>query len=163
LKNTFKIFGILLFGIIAYLFLDVLFFHGVKSYYCLSENNCITVWKKTANDVYIIPGIYKGNDVPDISHIKTINGQYLTLYFSEDLPQKIIVRDQGNYENNQKGYSIEKGAKGEWQILEYSESYKSTLYNPEAVKFKDVKSSTNYIDLNIQENYATDKSGKKIL
>ncbi len=31
-----------------------------------------------------------------------------------------------------------------------------------AIKFKDVKTSTDYLTINIQENYATDKTGKKI-
>ena len=151
--------GIFVLMIIGILMSDV---DGIRSFYCVSGNKCVTVWKKENGEVYIIPGKYKGNDEPSGSYIKTIRGQFLTLYFSEELSHKIIVRDQGNYLSNRKKYTIVNDTKEEWQFLEYSNGYKAILYKTDAVKFKDVKVGTDYIDLDIKENYATDKTGKKL-
>jgi len=135
---------------------------GVRSFYCLSEDKCVTVWKTGNNEVYIVPFKYEKNKKPDVSYLKTINKQFLTLYFSKELPNKIVVRDEGNLVSNNKMFSIENKVSGEWEFLEYSDKYKAVLYKPDATKFKDVKLNTDYLTLNIQENYATDKSGKKI-
>lgn len=135
---------------------------GMRYIYCLSGDKCVTVWKTSSGEVYIIPSQYKEDNEPNVNYIKTINEQFLTLYFSKNLPNKIIVRDEGNLMNNKKMYSIENRKKGEWEFIEYSADYKDVLYTPNATKFKDVKLSTDYLIINIQENYATDKTGKKI-
>lgn len=36
------------------------------------------------------------------------------------------------------------------------------IYEPNAIKFKDVKASTDYLSINIEENYAINKNGKKV-
>ena len=150
-------------------FVAVLFFtpsgcksDGVRFFYCLSEDKCVTVWKKGVNEVYIVPFKYEENKKPDVSYLKTINKQSLTLYFSKELPNKIVVRDEGNLVSNNKMFSIENKVNGEWEFLEYSDKYKAVLYKPDATKFKDVKLNTDYLTLDIHENYATDKAGKKI-
>lgn len=163
-SKTKKILAIIVSVLFILLIIDTLTSDGVRSFYCLSGNKCVTVWKRGNGVVYVIPGKYQSNDEPSVSHIKTISEQFLTLYFSneKELSYKIIVRDQGNYRSNKKQYTLVYNAKSDWQFLEYSDNYKSILYKPDAVKFKDVKESTEYIDLDIQENYATDKSGKKL-
>ncbi len=162
LSSRAKILGVIVLGMVICLIINFLASDGVKLYYCVSDNKCVTVWKKTNGDVYVIPDKYEGNAAPSISYIKTINKQFLTLYFSEEIPYKIVVRDEGNLESNQKRYTIENIERGEWSLLEYSEEYKSILYEPDAEKFKDVKSATEYLTINIYENYATDKTGRKI-
>lgn len=158
-----KISGIIVvLGVVFYLIINALTSNGMKSFYCLSDDKCVTVWKRANGDVYIIPDKYEDNVEPSVSYIKTINKQFLTLYFSEEIPQKIVVRDEGNLESNQKRYTIENREKGKWNLLEYSEEYKAILYERDAKKFKDVKSITEYLTINIHENYATDKTGKKI-
>lgn len=159
-----KIFIILVLGFVFLLIMNSCKSDGMKSFYCLSDNKCITVWKRTDGKVYIIPNRYESNNKPTVSHIQTIDKQFLTLYFSskKNFSYKIIVRDEGNLESNLKSYIIENDVKGEWEFLEYSDSYKSILYEPNAIKFKDVKASTDYLTINIQENYATDKNGKKL-
>ena len=159
-----KIFVILILGFVFLLIINSCKSDGMKSFYCLSDEKCVTVWKRTDGEVYIIPGKYESNNKPTVSYIRTINKQFLTLYFSneKELSYKIIVRDEGNLESNQNRYTIKNDVKREWVFLEYSESYKSILYEPNAIKFKDVKASTDYLTINIQENYATDKSGKKL-
>lgn len=153
---------ILVFGFVIFFTLNSCKSHGARSFYCLSKDKCVTVWKTGNGEVYIIPSQYKESKEPNVSYIKTINEQFLTLYFSKELPKKIIVRDEGNLISNKKMYSIENRVTGAWEFLEYSDDYKTLLYKPNATKFKDVKLNTDYLTLNIQENYATDKTGKKI-
>lgn len=159
-KTTCLLAGVILLGVLICFSTD----RGVRNTYCLSDNKCITVWKRTEGEVYIIPGRYESNNIPTISHIRTINKQFLTLYFSSEneLSNKIIVRDEGNLESNQKRFTIENDVTGEWEFFEYSDSLKSILYEPGAIKFKDVKLSTDYIIINVEENYAMDKRGNKL-
>lgn len=152
--------GIILLGVSIYFSMH----RGKRNFYCFSENKCITVWKRNDGEVYIIPGRYESNKKPISSHILTCNKQFLTLYFSseKELSNKIIVRDEGNFVSNQKRYTIENKVGGEWEFLEYSRSLESILYRPNAIQFNDIKAGTDYLTINIQENYAMDKRGNKL-
>jgi len=132
-----------------------------RSFYCLSENQCVTVWKRLGNKCYIIPGKYYGILSPSDDYLLTSNTQYLTLYFSEKLPKKIIVRNQGS-SSGKAEYKIRHSSRGNWEISEYSERYKLVIYRNQARKFSDVQETANYIDLDIKENYARDKTGRKL-
>src|SRR5699024_10631789 len=103
-------------------------------------------------------GIFK----PSNSYIRTTNNQYLTIYFSDVIPNKIIVRNQGSSTGKKGTYEIVNNSSTNLEIVQYSNVYKDVLYKPNAIKFKDVKESTGYIDLDLQENYATNKLGEKI-
>jgi hypothetical protein len=161
-KKILIISGIIFLGGLFYTIKNTLTSDGIKSIYCLSNDKCVTVWKRANGEVYVIPDKYEGNSKPSVCYIKTINKQFLTIYFSEEISKKIIVRDDGNLESNQRRYTIENKGKGKWDLLEYSQEYKSILYKSNAIKFKDVKSGTEYLTINIHENYAIDKTGKKI-
>ncbi|MHC5310127.1 hypothetical protein ACYSNM_08660 [Myroides sp. LJL116] len=130
-----------------------------RTFYCVSNDKCVTVWKRLGGKCYIIPSKYYGVFKPSENYIKATNTQYLTLYFSNDIPNKMIVRDQGNSMGKGEKYEIVNNLPEELEINDYSDDYNVILYKSDAVKFKDVKTSTEYIDLNIFENYATDKNG----
>lgn len=132
-----------------------------RKFYCLDNNKCITIWK-TSWGCYIIPGKYYGVIKPSDCYIKSRNDKYLTLYFSSNIPNRIIVRDQGSFTGKKGGYEIVNNIPEILEIVEYSNDYKTILYRPEATKFRDVKSTTDYLTVNIKENYAIDKSGKKL-
>lgn len=140
----------------------LIWFDQSRSFYCLSENRCITVWKRLGNKCYIIPDKYYGVFNPTDNYIRTTNTQYLTLYFSTHIPKTIIVRNQGNSTGEVGEYEIVNILKNIVEIVDYSEEYKKILYKPNALNFIDVESQTEYIDLGIKENYATDKTGKKL-
>jgi|GEM_PF-538011 len=131
-----------------------------RSFYCLSEDKCITVWYY-GGYCYIIPGKYYGIFEPKDNYVKADNGQYLTLYFSSELKKKMIVRNQGSYSGSS-WYEIVNNSKEIIEIIEYSEEYREILYKPDAVLFKDVKETTEMIDLDTWENYATDKHRKNL-
>jgi hypothetical protein len=136
-------------------------FDQSRTFYCLSENQCVTVWKRLGNKCYIIPGKYYWIASPSDNYIETSNTQYLTLYFSDKLPKKIVVRNQGN-SSGKDGYKIKSHANEDWELLEYSERYRLILYHTLARKFNDVQFTTNYMNLYIEESYCTDKSGRKL-
>lgn len=158
LKKVMKIVGIFLLIVIVFL----VWFDQSRSFYCLTSGDCVTVWKRLGNKCYVIPGKYYGVFKPSSSFIETTNSQYLTLYFTDELPEKIVVRNQGSSKSQHGGYVINNKEKSNWEIVEYSDDYKPLIYNPEAQKFNDVKAGANYIDLDIKQNYAINKKGEKI-
>lgn len=133
-----------------------------RTFYCLSNDKCVTVWKRLGGKCYIIPCKYYGVFKPSENYIKAANTQYLTLYFSDDIPNEMIVRDQGNPTGEKEKYEIVNNLPEILEITDYSDDYKIILYELDALRFKDVKASTEYIDLNVYENYATDKNGNML-
>lgn len=89
-KNILKIVGILILGMFIFLSYDMFTHNGVKSYYCLSEDEYITVWHnpKGNGDVYIIFGKYESNNSPHQNYIKTSYNNAIT----------IIIDDTSEYE-----------------------------------------------------------------
>lgn len=131
-----------------------------KFYYCVNDNRCITLWKKDGGDVYIVPDLYFERSIPIKGYIKTVSTQAITFYFSDSLPNQVIVRNQSRHNKNS-GYEII-GPFNNKEFVQYNESYKSILYGDKNVKFNDVKNEVDYIDLVIKENYAINKKGEKI-
>jgi hypothetical protein len=156
-KKIIKIIG----GFVLLIIALLMWYDQSRTFYCLSDDKCITVWKRLGGKCYIVPSKHYGIFKPSNSYLQTSNTQYLTLYFTNKLPHKIIVRNQGNA-NEQAEYGILNKSIGNWEIIEYSEDFKSILYKTNAKKFNEVDSNTNYIDLNVKESYAIDKSGKKL-
>ncbi|REA58170.1 hypothetical protein DSL64_21420 [Dyadobacter luteus] len=161
-KEIGKILVVAILVYFVFLMASVLMSDGVKYIYCLSDDKCVTVWKKSNGEVYLIPDRYESDEKPTGSHIKTISRQFLTLYFSngEGFSDKIIVRDGGNLRTNRKMYSIENDSTGKWEFVEYSDTLGALLYKPSATKFKDVNEGVDYLIINIDENYAIDKTGE---
>lgn len=154
MKFGFKVLILLLFLFIG--------FDQSRSFYCLSGNHCVTVWKRLGNKCYIIPGKYYNVVSPSNNYLETSNTQYLTIYFTNKIPNKIIVKNQGDSGGDEGGFKIKSSSKENWEMLEYLEQYKSIIYKTEASKLNEVQETTSYINLYIDENYATDKTGKKL-
>ncbi|MCF2489884.1 hypothetical protein [Dyadobacter sp. CY347] len=131
-----------------------------RTFYCLPNGQCVTVWKRMGNNCYIIPDKYYGIFTPSLSHIETSNTQYLTLYFNDNYPKSIVVRNQGNI-TGKREIKIIIYPYGDWKLSGYSEDNRSVFYERNARKFRDVKAHIDYIDLDIKENYGRDKNGKK--
>jgi hypothetical protein len=128
-----------------------------RHFYCL-DNRCITVWK-TFNDVcYIVPGKYYGLLKPSGSFIRTTNTNLLSIFFSKQMPKTLFVKNE--YE-----IKIFKGEVDGWVFVDYNGSqpkYDSLFYKPNAKKFNDLKAEADFIELNVQENYAFNKNGKRL-
>jgi hypothetical protein len=79
-----------------------------RKFYCLDNETCVTVWKTYNNACFIIPGKYYGIIKPSRNHIETTNTNLLTIYFSKELSQALIVQcEQGvNIKNENRMISL---------------------------------------------------------
>lgn len=143
--------------LLIFIFL-ILFWYGEKrKFYCMDNNKCITVWKTYNNTCYITSGKYYGLIKPSGNYIKTTNLNDVTFFWSDKLPNKIIIEGENLEINN--------NSKLETVFLKYSdntEKYKSIIYKPHAEKHNDINEDANYMNLYIQESYATNRNGVRI-
>ena len=137
------------------LLLVVIYIYWGRNIYCIGGNKCITVWKKFNNKSLVIPGRYFGMLKPSSCYIETENIGDIVVYWSDKLPEVIIIRCDGIY----KIYYP-----GNIKILDYKKSYayEKILYEIDSKKFNEVKPTSYLMDINIKENYAVDKFGEKI-
>lgn len=56
LKMILKLIAVILFFIAAFL----VWFDLSRAFYCLSDDKCVTVWKRLGNKCYVVPGKYYG-------------------------------------------------------------------------------------------------------
>ncbi len=61
-----------------------------RRYYHLSNNKCITVWKRLGGDCYIIPYKYFGVFVPS-EYIKTKNSNAITIIYDKQSEYDYVV------------------------------------------------------------------------
>lgn len=146
--------------IILFVFIALLsLWYGEKrSFYCLDNNKCITVWKTYGNTCYIIPDKYYGLFKPSDNYIETSNTNDITIYWSEKLPKSVIVRCETNYEIK----NVEKVKISIHDFNDKDKEFREILYGLNPKKFSDVKSDVSFISIYIKEKYATDKNGKKL-
>lgn len=147
---------------ILLILLFLVWMHLSRSFYCLEKGKCVTVWKRLGNECYIIPGKYYGLIKPSGNYIKTNNTQLFTLYFSKDIPNTIVLRNQGSFEGTGGKYDIINNSSDGVKIAEYSDDYEAILYKSDADNFFDIQENTEIIELIIKESYALDNTGKKI-
>ena len=67
-----------------------------RSFYCLDNGKCITVWKTYNNVCYIIPGKYFGILKPSKNVIESSNNNNLTIYFTSELPDAFVYKSELN-------------------------------------------------------------------
>ena len=134
--------------------------NGVRSFYCLSEDKCITVWKKGNSSAFIILGKYDSAKTPSDNYVKLINitntvDWYTSVIFTKDDKLLIDVVD-----DNTK--VISKSSKGIIELYNNKKTLNDSLYTYFDGKYRRYKNDVEYISVDIKENYATDKTGKKI-
>lgn len=94
MKNIKKLLlALFIFGL-GYSILDAIFTDGIKNTYCLSDDKCVTVWKRGNGEAYIIFGKHKGQKIPTDNYVKLINAYsstywFVHIIFTED--NKLIV------------------------------------------------------------------------
>ncbi len=122
-----------------------------RSFYCLSDSQCITVWKRFGNKCYIIPGKYYGIFKPSSSYVKTTNMNSVTVIWKNN--NSLLIDAKKNVE----------------AINKFSDSISIELYSKERNKndslytyienhYRKYKLKTTYLSINIEENYITDKN-----
>jgi hypothetical protein len=153
-------------GIISILIVIVvsvsLYYKQSRDFYCLPDDKCVTVWKRVGGVCYVIPSKYYDVMKPSNDFIETTNTQYLTLYFLAGSSQVLVVKNEGTSQGFKGGFKIHNALKNKVTILDYSESSQSLIYKPNAQTHSDVSPGVELLNLDIFENYATDKNGKKL-
>lgn len=126
-----------------------------RKFFCLENGKCITLWKTYNNVCYVIPGKYYGLWAPSNNFIKTSNLNELTIFFTDELPNTLIVQSREKLKVYNKGGVV---------FLDYdsdSTRFKNILYKPDAKRFyKDLKPNASLISIDIKENYARDRQGE---
>ncbi|WP_419495441.1 hypothetical protein [Chryseobacterium bernardetii] len=135
-----------------------LWYDQSRSFFKATNGESITMWKRYGGTCYLISGKYYGVTKPKDGYIETSNRSYLTLYYSNKLPNFILLRKESNYDY--KAYnSIDK----KYFFEDYTsnkERYKPIIYKENAEKFSDVNKDASFLSINILEGYATDGTGK---
>lgn len=133
--------------------------NGSKSFYCLSEDKCITVWKKGNNSAFIIRGKYDSAKTPSDDYVKLINitnavDWYASIIFTKDDKLLVDVVD-----DNTK--VISKSSKGVIELYNNKKTLNDSLYTYFDGKYRRYRNKVEYISIDIKENYITDKTDKK--
>lgn len=155
-SNTKKILAITVLGIFVLMIISTLMSDGVKSIYCLSDDKCVTVWKRTNGEVYIILGEYKGKKVPSDNYVKMTNVMfnYIDVIFKQENKLLISLGDKANVE--------QKSSNGLIELYRDNKAFNDSLYTYFDGRYRKYKENVDFISIDIKENYATDKTGKKI-
>ena len=129
---------------------------GVRSLYCLSKVKCVTVWELGNGDVYIIYGTYKSKKEPTDDYIKVLNSRYDNIHLILLKDDKLLIDVDKN------ARVIKQSSNSLMGLYKDNKALNDSLYTYFDGKYNRYKKEVDYISVNIEENYATDKSGKKL-
>ncbi|QEK52764.1 hypothetical protein FYC62_14665 [Pedobacter aquae] len=153
--KTKKILLITALCVFIFVIISTLMSDGIRSFYCLSDDKCVTVWKRENGEVLLMSGKYKSKEIPLDNYIKITNMNYssIVVLFVGD---KLLV----DVENN--AMALQKSSNGLIALYRNNKALNDSLYTNFDGKYKRYKEKINYININIEENYATDKNDKKL-
>lgn len=156
-NNTIKVLVITIFGIfVLTMFITPLMSNGLKFFYCLSDDKCITVWKRASGEVYIILGVYRGKKVPSDNYVKMKNimFDYIDVIFKQE--DKLIISFGEKVDIEQKS------SNGLIEIYRDNKTFNDSLYTYLDSSYRKFKKNVDFISINIKENYAIDNAGNRI-
>lgn len=128
-----------------------------RSFFKATNGEYITMWKRYGGTCYLISGKYYGITKPNDGYIETNNFANLTIYYSNKLPNYILIRKESN-----DNYIVSNPINKEYLFDDYTsnrEKYKRILYNEGEVRFSDIKKGASLLSINILEGYAKDEKG----
>jgi hypothetical protein len=128
-----------------------------RSFFCVGDGKCITVWK-TYSKCYIIPGKYYGLLKPSDNVIELSKSDVITVFFSDSIPNTIIYKSD-------RPVRVTNENKEKILLVNYADDLgkmDSLLYIENAKKNSDVKSHVQLMDVILEDNYVVDKNGKKL-
>lgn len=147
-----SIIGVFLILIVVFSF----YAEQTRSFYCLSEGKCVTVWKRSGDKCYIVLDKYSGIFKPTDNYIKTSNTAFVDVIWTED--NRLLIDYDDNVEivqpHSDKKFVIERYSK--------DKVINDSLYTYFDGKYNRYNEKVNYIRLHVKENYATDRANKKI-
>lgn len=151
-----KTFVILVLGFVFLLIINSCKFDGVRSFYCLTKDKCVTVWKSGNGYVYIIYGTYTSRKKPTDDYVKVLNSRYDNIHLILSKDDKLLIDVDEN------ATVIKQSTNSLMGLYKDNKVLNDSLYTYFDGKYNRYKKEVDYISVNIKENYATDKSGKKL-
>ncbi|RZK43385.1 MAG: hypothetical protein EOO90_03760 [Pedobacter sp.] len=129
---------------------------GIKFVYCLKGDKCVTVWKRTNGEFYIIFKRYESGAVPSDNYVQisNLNRDYVDVLFVNE--NKILIAI------DEKAYVVLKSSKGVIELYMDHKVTNDSLYTYADGNYRLYRKEIDVISINLEENYATDKAGKKL-
>lgn len=156
LRKIFKITGIITLVIVISIIINTLTTNGLKSFYCFSNKQCITIWKRDGGEVYVILGKYDSRKVPSDNYIKMTNVMfsYISVLRKQDNKLLFSISDNATV--------ITQSTNSQIELYNDNKILNDSLYTYYDGQYQRYKKEVNFISINIEENYATDKNGNKL-
>ncbi len=144
-------------SVLVIIFAGVLFYYKQsRDFYCLSEDKCVTVWKRPGGTCYVIPGKYYGVTRPSNDYVETANSSSMDIIWGDRPSTIIVVKDEeARILNNSKDKLL---------IIDHNANRTKydSIYTYFDGQYRRYKKSTAFISLFIKENYATTNDGRKL-
>lgn len=116
-----------------------------RSFYCLENGKCVTVWKNIGGSCYIMPYRYYGLFHPSDGYIKTSNLSYIDFFYLSEFPDEIIIRV--SYDTPEIINSSSKNIQM-FNFYDNEEEFKRVLFDKNGF----TKDSVGYIFIDIGDN-----------
>ncbi len=146
-----KTIGIVLLLIAVFL----VWFDQSRRFYCLSDDKCVTVWKRLGNKCYVVPGKYYGVSKPSKSYVKTININSIDIVWQDINSLLVLSKDEVKiFNKSTSSLSIE--------LYDDKKNHNDSMYTFFHNGYRKYNAEAEYIGINIKENYAWNNKGEKI-
>src|SRR5690554_2538954 len=138
-KTLLKIIGVFLLLIVVLL----VWFDQSRTFYCLSEDKCVTVWKRLGNKCYVVPRRYYGVFKPSDNYIKTTNTGYVDVILVND--NKLLI------DIEHKAEILQRSSNGSIELYRDNKTVNDSLYTYFDGKYRRYVKGVDYININIKE------------
>lgn len=151
MKELFKI----LFPSFLAITILIVWFAESRSFYCIGDGRCVTVWKQIGGTCVVVPRKYYGLTTPSDNYILTTNTSDLDIIWDEN-PSTIIVSkdDRSKIINNSKDQIVIKDYK-------LNKAHYDSLYVHLDGHYYKYNEGVIYLSLFVEENWAVDYKGNK--
>lgn len=150
-----KLVVVIILGIFVVVLVQTLMSDGIRFFYCFSNDKCITIWKRENREFLIIAGKYKSDKLPVDNYIKVANMNYRHAVILLD-GSNLIVDLEDNVE------VLLHSSNGTLSLYKNNQSLNDSLYTHFKGGYRRYKANVDYINVSIEENYATDKDNNKL-
>lgn len=147
---------ILTFGIVFIFAINSCKSDGVRSFYCLSNDKCVTIWKTESGDVFVIYGTYKNLETPIDDYVKVLSSNYNIIHLILSKDNKLLI------DVDKSATVIKQSSNNRIELYKENKAFNDSIYTYFDGGYKRYKKEVDFISVNIKENYAIDKTGNKM-
>ena len=147
-----KVFKLFLFFLVVLLFV-FLIIDQHREVYCISEDKCVTVWKRIGGTCYIVPYKYYGIFKPINNYIVTTNSSNIGIIWKNSKEVIAQIDEESTIIND---------SNDDIKILNYKANNKvyDSLYTYKDGHYLKYKKDVQYISISILENYVMTDDGR---